>query len=354
LLRADPGFPSDHLLTFHVILPSPTLDGQAQSAEDIVARVAALPGVTSAGAATSLPPTMIQQSNSFTVDGRPTPQPGQRPVALFVPATPGYLRTLGPPLVMGRDFSSADRADGARVVVVNQTLAQEYFPGKNPLGQRITTDGRSREIVGVVGDMKFFGLGAPAGPTIYVPFAQSPFGGVWVAMRTNVAPMTLVENVRATLHQISPGMNPRTPATMDVLLDQSMVTPKFQTSLLALFGGLALLLAAVGIYGVISYGVAQRTGEIGVRLALGASRPNVLGLIVRQGMVPVAIGLGAGLAASIALTRFLGRMLYEITPTDPITFGAVTVVLALVALLAAYVPARRAARVDPMAALRHD
>jgi putative ABC transport system permease protein len=354
LLRADAGFRTDHLLTFHMILPSPVPALEAQSAAAVVTRLSSLPGVASVGAATSLPPTMIQQSNGFTVDDRPAPAPGQSPVALFIPATPGYLRALAPPFLMGRDFSDADRADGARVVIVNQSLAQEFFPGTSALGKRITTDGRSREIVGVVGDMKFFGLGAPAGPTIYAPFAQSPFGGVWVAVRTTVEPMSLVETVRSALHEISPGMNPRTPATMETLLGASVVQPRFQTSLLGLFGGIALLLAAVGIYGVISYGVAQRTGEIGVRLALGASGPSVLGLIVRQGMMPVLAGLALGLGGSFALTRLMGRLLYEVRPTDPMTFGGVTLVLALVALFAAYLPARRAAKVDPMTALRHD
>ncbi|HXI22087.1 MAG TPA: FtsX-like permease family protein, partial [Gemmatimonadales bacterium] len=214
--------------------------------------------------------------------------------------------------------------------------------------------GTTRTIVGVVGDVAFRGLGAESGPEIYVPFAQSPFGGFFVAVRTSVAPMALAGSIRQALNGVDPDASPSRLEAMETLLSASVGQPRFRTALLAGFAAVALLLAAVGIYGVVSYTVARRTGEIGLRLALGAPPASVLGLVVGQGMVPVGLGVIVGLTGALVLTRVLHSLLYGITPTDPATFVLGSLTLLLVALAAAVVPARRASHTDPATVLREE
>lgn len=355
LTNADPGFPVDHLLTFHVTPPRPVYTDAARErtfVASMLREVRSLPGVRQVGAASSLPPTFIQERDNFSVEGRPTPQPGQEPDAIFVPATPGYVGALGAPLLHGRDFTDADAPDAPPVALVNRALARRFFGPDGAVGKRISINGVLRTVVGVTGDVSFQGLGQASGPVVLVPFVQNPFAGLWVTVRTAGDPAGLEGSVREALQRVEAGLHPRNLLTMREVLHDSLARQRFQSLLLALFGLTALCLAAVGVYGVIAYGVAERRGEMGIRLALGASRGSVLALVVRQGMGPVGAGLIVGVGAALFLTRLLRSLLYGVTSTDLPTFAAVTLVLGATGFVAAYVPARRATRVDPMIALR--
>jgi putative ABC transport system permease protein len=357
LTEVDPGFPPDKLLTMSVALqfaryPDPAR--QVAFFSQVLQRIRSLPGVAAAGACTSLPPSYIQQATGFTIEGR-TPEPGsQPPTALYLPATPGFLEALAVPLLRGRSIAETDDARAPGVVVINQTLASRFFPNEDPLGRRVTLDGVLRTVVGVVGDAKYQGLGVEAGPQAYVPHAQSPYPGMRLIVRTTVEPTSLIPSVRASIAAIDSEEGPSRFATMGDLLGESVAQPRFNTFLIGLFAALAFVLSAIGIYGVINYDVTQRTAEIGVRMALGAQARDVLLLIVRQGLLLTLGGLMGGLAGALLLTRFLAGLLFEIKPTDPVTYALVASLLGLVALLACLIPARRAAKVDPLVALRYE
>ncbi len=356
LLAVDPGFRPDRLLTLSVALTLNRYQQPEQQVaffEELLARIQRLPGVEAAGACNSLPPNMIQRGSGFTIEGQPV-VPGQSPSALFFPITPDYLRALGAKLREGRFFSESDTAAAPTVVLVNETLVRDHFRAQSPLGKRIQLDGRLRTIVGVVADVKYQGLHSPAGPQIYVPFAQSPFPGMYIAIRTRTDPNALSGSVREAITSMDPEIAPTRVRSMDEVIHQSVAEPRFRSLLLVGFAGLALALAAVGIYGVISYTASQRTHEMGVRLALGARPGDIVRLVVKEGMRLAAAGIGIGLAGALVFTRFLGSLLFEVTPTDPVTLVGVALLLAMVALLACWVPARRAARVDPMVALHYE
>ncbi len=357
LSHADPGFDPNGVLAFGALFDLnrySDVSKQVVTMDELLARIRAIPGVTSAGAGTSMPPSHVQQSQVFSVVGRQAPDPGHAPTAWFVPATPGYLATLGIPVTAGRDFTTADDGHTPLVMIVNGELARRTFPNQDPLGQQLTVGGVTRTIVGVTGDPTFNGIGAPAAPAVFVPYAQAPFPGVWFAVRTRGTPALLAGAVRDAFHAVDPQLDPIAMKPMGAMMGDEFIRPRFQTWLLATFGTLAMVLAAIGIYGVVAYSVVQRTGELGLRLALGAPTGRVLGMVVRQGMLPVAAGLAAGIVGSVALSRLMTGLLYGITATDRPTFVAVALALAVVALAAAYLPARRAARVDPLVALRSE
>ena len=357
LTSVDPGFNADRLLTMAVALQFARYQDpvkQVSFFDQALERIRSLPGVIAAGACTSLPPTSIQQGSGFTIEGRPADRSGPPPSALYMLATPGYLEALGVPLVRGRTINAGDTAQAPGAVVINQTLAQRFFPGEDPVGHRMTVDGVLRTVVGIVGDAKYQGLGTEAGPQVYVPYAQSPFPGMRIIVRTSVEPKSLAGAVRSQIQSIDAEEGPTRIAAMTELISQSVAQPRFNTLLIGLFGTLAFLLAAIGIYGVISYDVAQRTNEIGIRMALGAQRWDVLRLIVRQGFVLTLAGLFAGIAGAFGLTRFLNQLLFDVKPTDPAIYVAVAGLLVLVAVAASLVPARRATKVDPLVALRYE
>jgi putative ABC transport system permease protein len=357
LTDVDPGFNPDNLLTMAIGLQFVRYQDPAKQVaffDQALQRVRSLPGVAAAGACTSLPPSYIQQGTGFTIEGRPQEPGTQPPSAIYMPATPGYLEALGIPLIRGRTIADADTAQAPGVVVINQTLASRFFPNEDPVGHRMTISGVVRTIVGVVGDAKYQGLGVEAGPQAYVPHAQSPFPGMRVVVRTTTDPSSLIAAVRTQIQSVDSEEGPTRFAPMTQLLSESVAQPRFNTFLIGLFAALAFILSAIGIYGVINYDVTQRTGEIGIRMALGAQRRDVLRLILGQGFLLTLGGLLAGLGGAMLLTRYLTGLLFEVKPTDPLTYAVVASLLTFVALAACLIPARRATKVDPLVALRYE
>lgn len=357
LTDVNPGFKPDHLLTMAVGLQFVRYQDPAKQIaffEQALQRIRSLPGVIAAGACTSLPPSYIQQGTGFSIEGRPVEAGSQQPSAIYMPATAGYLEALGLPLVRGRTIADADTAQAPGVVVINQTLASRFFPNEDPVGRRMTLNGVLRTIVGVVGDARYQGLGVEAGPQAYVPHAQSPYPGMRIVVRTTTEPTSLIAAVRTQIQSVDSEEGPTRFAPMTALLSESVAQPRFNTFLIGLFAALAFILSAIGIYGVINYDVTQRTGEIGIRMALGAQAPDVVRLILTQGILLTLGGLAVGIAGAFALTRFLSGLLFEVRPNDPVTYVAVSVLLAVVALAACLVPARRATKVDPLVALRYE
>jgi putative ABC transport system permease protein len=277
---------------------------------------------------------------------------------------------MGIPLLRGRDFTEADQLEAPRVVLINETMARRYFPNADPVGERLAMPDRENprlpardpwtsrepwsEIVGVVADVKSLGLRPEPLPQTYVPYWQWPMQSPTLVARATGNPAALAVMIREEVKAVVPNLPVPVIRTMDEILSETMAQPRFQAWLLSLFGIVALVLAAVGLYGVLAYAVSQRTHEIGIRMALGAQKRNVLSLVIGQGMRLALIGVGVGTAAAFALTRVMASLLYEVTPTDPLTFVSVAFLLLAIAWLACWLPARRAARVDPMEALRYE
>jgi len=359
----DPGFRAGNLLTMTTALPRTKYAGLPQRAafyEQVLARVRSLPGVASAGFVSFLPLTQRGGTQGFVIEGRPEPPPGEVVETNFRIVTPDYLRTMGIPLRHGRHLEDRDDAETLPVVVVNEAMARRHWPGENALGKRFRLGGNESEspwliIVGVAGDVRQMGLEVPGRAEMYVPYRQvAPFlfAPRDLAIRTAGDPLSLAAAVRREIWAVDKEQPVSRVRTMEEILEIEVSQRRFQTSLLTVFAALALLLAALGIYGVLAYGVTQRTGEIGVRLALGAGQSQVVRLVVGQGLQLAGLGVLLGLAASFAVTRLLDKLLFGVIPTDLGTFAAVTFGLLAIAALASYLPAQRAARVDPMTALR--
>jgi putative ABC transport system permease protein len=365
LLAVDPGFRPEHVLAVSIPLPVSRYPAPAQEAaffQRLLERVRELPGVRSAGAVTDVP-LFGGSSTGFDVEGRPLAKPNERPMTEFRSASPGYFQTMGIDLVAGRTFTPDDRADAPPVALINETLARRYFGKENPLGKRIGLSRPTdwREIVGVVRDVRNYGLAEEVKPECYLPYLQNApnylaGSASWMVMvmRTESEPLGYVAAIKGALQKIDPDQPIASIRPMTAYLAQSVAQRRFNMLLLALFAGLALVLAAVGIYGVISYSVAQREREVGIRMALGAQAGDVLALIVRQGMRPALLGLLAGVLVAAAMTRFMRNLLFQVSAIDPFVFGAVAFVLTLVAALACLIPARQATRVDPAVALRSE
>jgi putative ABC transport system permease protein len=347
----------------------PTSSRTRDAYDQILAEIRQLPGVRAAGAITGLPLTGTRGDWNFAIEGKAPPAPGEQgPTADWQAATPGYFEAMRIPLRRGRAVAAEDRLPGRPVVVINETTARRYWPGEDPLGKRIrlggTADSLAREVVGVVGDVKHKGLDQETRAEMYMPYAQflstvpDTVGAAPRAMtlviRTDGDPTQLVAAVRAIIGRVDSQLPVSQVRTLDDVFAASVSTPRFTTVLLAAFGGLALVLAALGVYGVISYSVAQRSQEMGIRMALGARAADVMGLVVAQGMRPAVIGLVAGMAAATAATRLMRQFLYGVSETDVASFAAGVAVLALAGLVATIIPARRATRADPLAALRAD
>ncbi|HKY05931.1 MAG TPA: FtsX-like permease family protein, partial [Blastocatellia bacterium] len=359
LLGVNTGFVSENLLTLNVEMSRFKEPARrAALARQVVERVAQVPGVEAVGGGTGLPPQTPQRNTRFEIEGIPDLSNGGD-IAYFMAATPDYFRALGTPLVQGRVFDERDSETSPKVVIINQSLARRLFPNQEATGRHlklISPDQAPdwREIVGVVGDIRYRGLDDPGEAAVYTPFSQTPFYWTYLMVRTSADPAAVAAGVRKAISSVDSNLTAASLRTMDDLVSESVSQPRFNATLLSIFAGLALVLASVGIYGVISYTVAQRTREIGIRMALGARPSDVLRLVLTKGMRLVLAGVVIGLAGAFVLTRVLESMLFGVTTTDPATYLIVTLLLAFVALVACYTPARRATKVDPMVALRYE
>jgi putative ABC transport system permease protein len=361
LQRVSPGFNPDHILTMHLTLPRAKYDSDEKITSyyrQLIDRVTAVRGVEAAGLSISLPPNNLEVSDSFSIEGKPWPQGASEPIVPIVSTSPEYFTALGVTLLQGRGFNATDQEGSPPVVIINQTLAERYFAGETAIGRRFKIGGADRprnpwmEIVGVVGDVKYSGLDVKPEPAYYMPLAQSAWRAAYLVVRAPLNPTGLAPAIREQIWALDKDMPIAKVTTMDRLLAESVAQPRFRTLLLGIFAALALVLASVGIYGVISYSVTQRTHEIGIRMALGAQARDVSKLVIREGVALALIGVTIGLAASLALTRLMESLLFEVSTTDQSIFAGVGALLVAVAVLACWIPARRASRVDPMVALR--
>ncbi len=358
LNSTGPGFDPDSVVTLAVSLPAyryPDANAQRQFFEQSVERVSVVPGVTAAGFLNVLPFSTYDRGTRFVIDGAPAPEPGREPSAAFRRITPRYFDALRIPVRAGRAFTDADRDSAQRVAIVNDALARRFFEGKDPLGARLTFLGNSTPlmtIVGIVGDVRHSQISEPPSPELYVPFAQSPTAMMMLAARTSTRPESAVAAVRSAVQAVDPNQPVFHVKTMAVLVGESLAPRTSAMQMVSLFGAVALLLAGIGIYGVISYVVNQQTREIGVRMALGAQPRDVARHILVRGLVPVATGLTLGLFASVLAMRLMSGLLFGVSPFDPLTYVVVAAILVGVGIMACLVPARRAMRVDPVGALR--
>ncbi|UCC30366.1 MAG: ABC transporter permease [Phycisphaerales bacterium] len=359
----NPGFDHENVLTVSLAFAVHERDAEAGKAfyKQLLDRVRVMPGVESASLDECIPLGFSQNTGEYWIGGRP-PAPGPDGRAdvdsvLMSIVSAGDFKTLGIPLLRGRDFNEHDTEDAPGVVIVNQVFADRNWPDEDPLGKRISLEGLEgpyREVVGVVSTVKYVFIGEGPRPFLYRPFTQNYDSNVNLLIRTTGDPMTLLPPVRAAIRELDPDVAPSDTRVLTDWIGFALLPAKFAAALFGLFGALAILLASVGLYGVMSYSVGQRTREIGIRMALGAGRRDVLHVVLRQGLTLTVVGLAIGLLVSLAGTRVLSMLLYDISATDPLTFGGVSVVLVAVAMLACYIPARRATKVDPMVALRYE
>jgi predicted permease len=360
VLHVDPGFDPKNVFTARVRgFDRYSHDQHFQFYERLLTKLAAIPGVQSASAGWPLPLSDSRATISFAIAGRPM-APGDRPSEPIAVVMPGYFKTLRIPLLSGRTFTDQDGLNGSPVAIINQAFARKYFPGENAIGQRIQPglgddskfDRSIREIVGVVGDIKGAGLTVDVDPEYYLPLAQALISDPYLTVRTNGDPAGIESTVRAAVGEIDKAVPIYQVQSLGDYLSRSEAQPRFQAVLLTCFAGVALLLSAIGLYGLLSYIVAQRTFEIGLRMAIGAQREDVLRMILNRGLKLAGLGLIAGFAASALLTGLLTHMLYKVKPLDPVTFSVVGLVLIAVSALASFPPAWRASRLDPMKTLR--
>ncbi|MGB7022174.1 MAG: ABC transporter permease [Candidatus Acidiferrales bacterium] len=367
LTMVKPGFDTQNVLTFAVSLPSQKYDTAAKRTaffDQAISRVSAIPGVEQAAMIDTLP---LREGSDilFSIEGGTGVAPAAQPLDAEIRiVSPDYFRALRIPLISGREFTAADNASGAPVVVINQMMARMFWPGKDPIGQQIwigkpmgpaQSEPAPRRVIGIVGDVRESTLGDMPGQGMFIPYTQTKWNdSASFLLRTRAAAALSLPEIRSALHDVDPGEPLTHVESMEQVVSGSLNDWRFHAILLGIFGALAVVIAAVGVYGVISYSVAQRTHEIGIRLALGAQRRSVLRLVVGQGLKLACIGIVIGIAAAFALTRLMSSLLFGVSATDPLTFAGMAILLVLVAMLACYIPARRAMRVDPMIALRYE
>ncbi|HEY2805591.1 MAG TPA: ABC transporter permease [Gemmatimonadales bacterium] len=359
LTSVDPGFDPHNLAAVDITLPHATYPDSARQQvffNQLMDRVRAMPGIQAAGATSMLPMEIGNAATSLSVVGRPAPAPGQKPVAAIRIAEPGYFDAMKIPLKKGRLLSATDGSGSVPVAVISESMARKLWPTEDPIGQHVKVDwwhaDRAVEIVGVVGDVHHEGLDDDFSPTLYYPYAQETSRGMTLVMRTAIPSGDLTRMIRTAVHELDPGLPVSETGTMYHYIGVMMADRRYPTILLGAFAALALILAAVGIYGVLSYTVGQRTHEIGVRMALGARPADVHRDVLGSGLSLAALGAGTGSLGALFATRALGKLLYGVHAADPLTFVAVATLLIGVALLACAIPARRASRTDPMIALR--
>jgi predicted permease len=366
VIHADLGFQPDHLLSLEVLLPTDRYPRADQTkmrvfVDEVVKRLNALPGVRSAGATNFLPLSGFWGTSSFLLRGQAPPKEGQAPEADDRVITPEYLHTMGIPLLRGRNFSDPDRAGSPQVILINQTMADRFFKGRDPIGEELNLNPPAQgaadkpdwwRIVGVTGDVKAFGQDQPTHADIYRSFDQQPFPIVAFTIRSATDPASMIKTAEQALWSVDPELAVFKAIPMDRLADQSLAVRRASSVLVSAFAVLALVLACIGIYGVMAYAVTQRTQEIGVRMALGAQRGDVLRLILGLGLRLTIVGVLIGLAGAFVSTRLMGSLLFEVSAANPLAFSLPAALLVAVTVLAAYLPARRAASIDPMRALR--
>ncbi len=367
LQSVNPGFNSSHLVTALLTLPKGRYASAPQFTsfyEQLLERVKNTPGVEAASITMSLPPNLLELTNPFHIEGKPD-VPGQPATAVGeIPVGTDYFATLGIPLFRGRLFSDQDRSSATHVLVINENMARRYFPDQDPVGRRVQTGeydpkGDWYTIVGVVGNVKYEGLGEKDQPTMYVPYFDSGWcpwfvREMYIVVRSASAQEKVVSGLQSAAWSLDNQLALAHVRTMDQLLYESVAGSRFRAVLFGVFAGLALVLAMIGIYGVMAYSVGERTHEIGIRIALGAHRTNILQTILREGGSLALLGVGIGFVVALALSRTLSGLLFGVQANDPLTFAAVAAFLLSVALAACYLPARRATRVDPMVALRYE
>jgi len=357
----DPGFNPQNLLTMEV-----SRNWQHSERQRIgffkqsVERLQALPGVSAAGATSALPLTGSAGGVRFFIEGRPKPSPGQDMLTRVIVTDANYFRTMQIPLRHGRLYTEQEATESRGLVLINEAMARRYFPNEDPIGKQVTIQSRPPnrnppvEIIGMVGDVKLGALAEPAEPTVYWPHSELALPGMTLVMRTSGDPLNMSAAAREAIHAIDPKQPITETSTMESWLAKSMIRAHFNMVLLTVFAVVALILASIGIYGVMAYAVAQRTQEIGIRMALGAQARDVLRIVIREGMTLALAGIVIGLLVAFSLTRWMETLLFGVRPTDPLTFTVIAAALALVALIACWIPARRATKVDPLQALRHD
>jgi putative ABC transport system permease protein len=364
LQHVDPGFNPNNVLTFQLSLPRAKYAKNEEITafyHQAVERIKTLPGVTAVGATSILPLSGSNSDNSFVIEGRPLLDLSAIPDEELRIVTPDYFRAMNIPLIKGRYFADADTPPSPEVAIINQALARKHFSGEDPIGKRITMDDpRSPSatwitIVGIVGDVKHRGLNVEAQPELYGAHGQAAYRTMnLVARTTSSDPSSVASAIRREVAELDKGLPLYNTRTMERVVAESIAQQRLASLMLGILAALALTLASVGIFGVLAYIVTQRTHEIGIRMALGAQRTDILRLIIGQGMTLTLIGIALGLAGAFALTRVMTNLLYGVGVTDPLVFAGVPLLLAGIALLACYLPARRALRVDPLIALRYE
>jgi len=362
LTSVSPGFEVQHIVKADISLPQfqySTPQRWTAFSDELLARIQAEPRLQDSAVAVPRPIADGRINLGFDIVGNPPLSAGTSRTANYVAASPDYFRVMGIPLLAGRLFNQHDISTALRVSVISEAMARIYFPNQDALGKRLTFGfpphgGAVREIVGIVGDVRDVALGQDPGPMMYVPFAQAPFWGANVVVRSTLSPSSVAAAIRQEVRKIDKDLPVTDVANLPDLIEASVAQPRFRTFLLGLFAAMALVLAAIGIFGVISHSVSQRTREIGIRVALGAQSKDVLKQVLQEGARLAAVGLALGLAGSLAATRLIATLLFGVKPADPLTFVVVAVILASVTLAASYIPARRATRVDPTVALRYE
>ncbi len=361
LQALDPGFEGDRLLTMEMSLPRSNYNRAQILAfnQRLLEHLQTLPSVEAVALASDLPLSGSTSAGPIRVEGQPDAPPGSEIRMYRHQVSPGFFATLGIPLVRGRDFTPQDTAQSPDVVIISEDMAERYWPGEDPTGKRIEEIGAGSSpatIIGVVGEIKYRGLprNPDNDPDVYFPLLQLPVRDLSLAVRTNADSARMAAAVREQLQKLDPALPIYNIRAMSEFVADETAETRFSTLLLTLFGAVALLLAAVGIYSVMAYSTRQRTREIGIRCALGAQAGDILGLVIRQGLKPVLVGVALGLAGSLGITRLMTRLLFGVSATDPTTFLAIAALLIIVALVACYLPAHRAAKVDPQVALRYE
>jgi putative ABC transport system permease protein len=360
LQNVDPGFNPNNALAVSISLPQKKYSDDDQRAgfyAELIEKVSALPGVQSVGASNVVPFTGNDYVLGFLIQGRPPYPRGEGPSTNYYAVSPGYFKAMGIPLIKGRYFTEQDRKDSLRVAIINETMAKKFFPDEDPIGKGIhVTNGPEvyREIVGIVGDVKHYGLDQTTNVQTYEPYTQQPFSFMTLVVRSAADPTSLGPAIRGEVLGIDKEQPVASIRPLDQLLAASIAQQRFSMLLLGIFASVAMVLAGVGLYGVMSYSVTQRTHEIGIRMALGAAQRDVLKLVVGHGMILTLVGVALGLVSAFALTRLMSTLLFGVSATDPVTFAAIPVAITAVALVACAVPARRAIKVDPMVALRYE